>query len=107
MNAGAMIEAPQPRFQIEGVPSKVVALRKRQAKMIHGARLSINSSNRWPASNCIYQQFTLRKANERLSLQCPKVLGIDEHTLHKAKRWEFPTEVIFLRRIMSISPRYY
>ena len=68
--------------------------------MIHGARLSINSSNRWPASNCIYQQFTLRKANEHLSLQCPRVLGIDEHTLHKAKRWEFPTEVIFLRRIM-------
>jgi hypothetical protein len=51
-------------------------------------------------SNCIYQQFTLRKAKERLSPQCPGVLGIDEHTLHKAKHWEFPTEVIFLRRIM-------
>ena len=35
----------------------------------------------------IYQQFTLRKANERLSLQCPRVLGIDEHTLHKGQRF--------------------
>lgn len=35
----------------------------------------------------IYQQFTLRKARERLSWQCPKVLGIDEHTLHKGQRF--------------------
>jgi transposase len=35
----------------------------------------------------IYQQFTRRKANERLSLQCPRVLGIDEHSLHKGQRF--------------------
>jgi transposase len=35
----------------------------------------------------IYSQFTRRKAAERLSLQCPTVLGIDEHTLHKHQRF--------------------
>jgi transposase len=39
------------------------------------------------ASERIYRQFTLRKANERLSLHCPRVLGIDEHTLHKGQRF--------------------
>ena len=35
----------------------------------------------------IYGEFTSRKARERLSLQCPQVLGIDEHTLHKGQRF--------------------
>jgi transposase len=35
----------------------------------------------------IYHQFTERKAKERMSLQCPMVLGIDEHTLHKGTRF--------------------
>ena len=35
----------------------------------------------------IYAQFTERKAKERLSLQCPQVLGIDEHTLHRGQRF--------------------
>lgn len=35
----------------------------------------------------IYQQFTLRKAAERLSLDCPRYLGVDEHTLHKGQRF--------------------
>jgi transposase len=35
----------------------------------------------------IYAQFTARKAAERVSLQCPNVLGIDEHTLHKGQRF--------------------
>ena len=35
----------------------------------------------------IYQQFTRRKANERLRDRCPEVLGIDEHTLHKGCRF--------------------
>ena len=35
----------------------------------------------------IYGEFTSRKARERLSLQCPRVLGIDEHTLHKGQRF--------------------
>ncbi len=28
----------------------------------------------------IYAEFTRRKAKERLSLDCPRVLGIDEHS---------------------------
>jgi transposase len=35
----------------------------------------------------IYAQFTQRKASERISLLCPQVLGIDEHTLHKHQRF--------------------
>ena len=34
----------------------------------------------------IYQHFTIRKAKERISLECPVYLGIDEHTLHKGQR---------------------
>jgi len=37
-------------------------------------------------SRC-YAQFTERRATERLSLQCPQVLGLDEHTLHKHHRF--------------------
>ena len=33
-----------------------------------------------------YQEFTIRKASERLSQTYPQYLGIDEHTLHKGKR---------------------
>ena len=35
----------------------------------------------------IYHQFTVRKARERRDHQCPLVLGIDEHTLHKGCRF--------------------
>ena len=35
----------------------------------------------------IYHQFTRRKARERRATQCPVVLGIDEHTLHKGCRF--------------------
>jgi transposase len=35
----------------------------------------------------IYHQFTRRKPAERLSLDCPRYLGIDEHTLHKSQRF--------------------
>jgi len=35
----------------------------------------------------IYEQFTARKASERLSLDCPRVLGIDEHTIHKGGKF--------------------
>ena len=35
----------------------------------------------------IYAQFTERKAKERLSLDCPQILGIDEHTLHRGQRF--------------------
>lgn len=52
----------------------------------------------------IYQQFTVRKAAERLSLDCPRYLGIDEHTLHKGQR--FCTTLCDLknRRIFDIRP---
>ncbi len=43
----------------------------------------------------IYGQFTARKAKERRGLQCPAVLGIDEHTLHKGCR--FATTLCDLR----------
>lgn len=35
----------------------------------------------------IYAEFTSRKARERLSLQCPQVLGIDEHSVHRGQRF--------------------
>ena len=35
----------------------------------------------------IYHQFTARRARERRDWQCPVVLGIDEHTLHKGCRF--------------------
>ena len=31
----------------------------------------------------IYAEFTSRKARERLSVECPQVLGIDEHRVHR------------------------
>ena len=52
----------------------------------------------------VYAQFTERKAKERLSLNCPQVLGIDEHTLHRGQR--FATTFCDLKghRIFDISP---
>ena len=52
----------------------------------------------------IYAQFTRRKASERLSLDCPHVLGIDEHTLHRGQR--FATTFCDLKnhRIFDVSP---
>src|SRR5512142_35679 len=35
----------------------------------------------------IYAEFTERQAKERLSVDCPQVLGIDEHTLHRHQRF--------------------
>lgn len=52
----------------------------------------------------IYSQFTRRKANERLSRDCPQYLGIDEHTLHKRQR--FSTTLCDLKnhRVFDIRP---
>ncbi len=52
----------------------------------------------------IYAQFTDLKARERLSLDCPQVLGIDEHTLHRGQR--FATTFCDLKnhRVFDISP---
>ncbi|WP_411845078.1 ISL3 family transposase [Roseibacillus persicicus] len=52
----------------------------------------------------IYQQFTCRKAAERIDLKCPQYLGIDEHTLHKGQR--FCTTFCDLKnhRIFDVQP---
>ena len=52
----------------------------------------------------IYAQFTERKAKERESLDCPHVLGIDEHTIHRGHR--FATTFCDLKnhRVFDISP---
>lgn len=52
----------------------------------------------------IYAQFTERKAKERLSVECPAVLGIDEHSLHRRQR--FATTFCDLKnhRVFDVSP---
>jgi len=52
----------------------------------------------------IYSQFTRRKATERLSLQCPAVLGIDEHTLHKGQRFATTFTDLKNHRVFDIVP---
>lgn len=52
----------------------------------------------------IYQQFTVRKAAERLSLDCPRYLGIDEHTLHKGQRFCTTFCDLKNRRIFELRP---
>jgi transposase len=50
----------------------------------------------------IYSQFTERKARERLSLDCPQILGIDEHTLHKKKQFATTFCDLGNRRVFDI-----
>jgi len=52
----------------------------------------------------IYHQFTVRKAAERLSLDCPRYLGIDEHTLHKGQRFCTTFCDLKRRRIFEVQP---
>ena len=52
----------------------------------------------------IYHQFTRRKAAERLSLDCPRYLGIDEHTLHKGQRFCTTFCDLKNRRIFEVQP---
>src|SRR5580658_1885349 len=47
---------------------------------------------------------TERKAKERLSLDCPQVLGIDEHTLHKGQRFATTFCDLKRHRVFDISP---
>ena len=61
-----------------------------------GSRLAALANLGTATVERIYQQFTQRKAKERLSRQCPEVLGIDEHTLHKGCR--FATTFCDLKR---------
>jgi transposase len=52
----------------------------------------------------IYAQFTERQARERLSLDCPQVLGIDEHTLHRGQRFATTFCDLKNRRVFDVSP---
>jgi transposase len=52
----------------------------------------------------IYAQFTQRKASERLSTDCPQVLGIDEHTLHRGLRFATTFCDLKGRRVFDIAP---
>jgi transposase len=63
---------------------------------ICGKRLAASTQIGSATVERIYQQFTQRKAKERLSRKCPEVLGIDEHTLHKGCR--FATTFCDLKR---------
>jgi transposase len=52
----------------------------------------------------IYAEFTQRKAKERLSLDCPRVLGIDEHTLHRGQRFATTFCDLQNHRVFDLSP---
>jgi transposase len=57
----------------------------------------------------IYAQFTERKAKERLSLDCPRILGIDEHTLHRGQRFmttfcDLKNRRVFCQRPSGLDP---
>ncbi len=54
---------------------------------ISGSRLAKLAELGTATVERIYHQFTERKARERIRLQCPQELGIDEHTLHKGCRF--------------------
>jgi transposase len=73
----------------DGVPASVLAWREAFGSATVGR---------------IYAQFTERKAKERMSVDCPAVLGIDEHTLHKGQR--FATTLCDLKRhrVFDITP---
>lgn len=52
----------------------------------------------------IYAQHTQLKAKERISLNCPRVLGIDEHTLHKKKRFATTFCDLAKHRVFDVAP---
>jgi transposase len=52
----------------------------------------------------IYSQFTQRKAKERIRQVCPRVLGIDEHTLHKKKRFATTFCDLENHRVFDVTP---
>jgi transposase len=52
----------------------------------------------------IYAEFTGRKARERESLQCPQILGIDEHRVHRGMPFATTFCDLRNRRIFDIVP---
>lgn len=73
----------------EGICASVLARRQRVGQATVGR---------------IYAQFTEKKARERISLDCPAVLGIDEHSLHKKQRFATTFCDLKNRRIFDITP---
>lgn len=52
----------------------------------------------------IYAEFTSRKARERESLQCPQILGLDEHRVHRGMPFATTFCDLKNRRIFDIVP---
>ena len=52
----------------------------------------------------IYAEFTERQAKERISLDCPTILGIDEHSLHRHQRFATTFCDLKNRRVFDITP---
>jgi transposase len=52
----------------------------------------------------IYAEFTSRKARERIHLECPRILGIDEHRVHRAQPFATTFCDLRNRRIFDIVP---
>jgi transposase len=52
----------------------------------------------------IYAEFTSRKARERVSVECPQVLGIDEHRVHRGMPFATTFCDLRNRRIFDIVP---
>lgn len=73
----------------EGIPSSVMG------RLKHVASATVSR---------IYDQFTRRKASERISLDCPLVLGIDEHSLHKKKQFSTTFCDLGNHRVFDIVP---
>lgn len=51
----------------------------------------------------IYAEYTERKAKERMSLDCPRILGIDEHSLHRRQRFATTFCDLKNRRVFDIT----
>ena len=80
------------------------AIYERHDDGICASRLALTESVGQATVGRIYAQFTERKAKERLSLDCPRVLGIDEHTLHRGQRFATTFCDLKRRRVFDISP---
>ena len=56
-------------------------------KGVSGKELAQDSKLGSATVERIYQEFTQRKSAERISLDCPRILGIDEHSDHTGQRF--------------------
>ena len=72
------------------------AIYRRHDDGICAARLAQREGLGQATVGRIYTEFTERRAKERLSQDCPRILGLDEHTLHRGQR--FATTFCDLKR---------